>query len=275
MNTINQIIILLILFLLINNLVEGKLLEKVTLLFNNCKSQVENFIGLTYPNSKGVYFSTPQFGYDNQKDFTYLSNSDANEVSYNLYRFLNNIVTPNVNNYSMTADNTEKLQDNDMDKNIIKGISKSFNNQIYNFSNIKLLDDIYYYNNTRGKDIEPFSFTADVKYRGKYIGKIKLYIEAFLKREDNTFVILNLRLQDIKYANDIKIKDNIWYPQKEIKMYQITPHEVEAMEDTKKLADKMDDSFNNYFVKRNDNELFIEQNNETDSLIPSYVNLDD
>jgi hypothetical protein len=273
MNTINQIIILFILLLLINNLVEGKLVEKIKSLFTKCKSKVEKFIGLTYTNSKGVYFGNAEFPYNEQKDFTYLSNNSPDEVSYNLYRFLNSLVIPNVNNYAMFAANSERLQDDDMNNNVINSIMKIFNTSGYNFSNIQIIDDIYYYENTRGKDIEPFSFTADVSYRNNEIGQIKVYMEAFFKRETNMFVILNIRLQDIQYANGAESKENIWYP---MQMYKIQPHEIEAMEDTKKLAEKMDDSFNNYFVKRDDNELFIKPDYETEnSLIPSYVNLDD
>jgi hypothetical protein len=58
--------------------------------------------------------------------------------------------------------------------------------------------------------------------------------------------------------------------------YNINSHEIDAIEKTKELSDKMDDSFNNYFVKRADNELFIKPENDTeDSLIPSYINLDE
>jgi hypothetical protein len=259
MNTINQIIILVILFLLINYLVEGKLVEKLFLLFSKCKADVEKFI----PN-------TPGFPYHNQKDFCFLTHRECNEITYNLYRFLNNIVTPNINNYSMTSYNSERQTSDTIKNNIIKQLSKLLNKDNYTFSNIIILDDIYYYDNTRGIDIEPFSFTANLSYKNKNIGKIKIYIESYLKKEKNTLTILNIRLQDLQIINDAP---KVGAP---IDMFKITPHEVDAMEKTKKLATKMDDSFNNYFVKRTENELFIKSDNHTeDSMIPSYVNLDD
>jgi hypothetical protein len=272
MNTINQIIILIILFLLINYLVEGKLVEKIYLLFNNCKTNIENFMGSTITNNKGVYFNTPDFPYQNQKDFCFLTHRECNEETYNLYRFLNNLVSPNINNYSMTSYNSERKTSANIKNNIITQLSKLLNQNYYKFTNIVILDDIYYYNNVRGIDIEPFSFTANVNYKNKNIGKIKIYMETYLKKETKILTILNIRLQDLQYIDDNEVSKN----SAAIDMLKITPHEIDAMEKTNKLAVKMDDSFNNYFVKRTENELFIKSDNHTeDSLIPSYVNLDE
>ena len=40
---------------------------------------------------------------------------------------------------------------------------------------------IYYYENYRGKEFEPFIFTTDIMYNNKNIGNITMVIDCFLR----------------------------------------------------------------------------------------------
>ena len=97
MNIINKIIILILIIIIINIITNGNLFNVLKNTFNLCKNNVEKFIIL--PNNNKYEYST-------QKDFPYnynIQNKIEEEDSSNLYNYLDNLVTKNVNYYEMTS----------------------------------------------------------------------------------------------------------------------------------------------------------------------------
>ena len=281
MNFINTLLILIIVIFLINYLTDDKIIG----LFNDysslCKNKIENFIGITYANDKSVYSNTAIIPFANQLDFPYMNNNNNDTFdtdTYNLYNFITTLITPNINIYELTASNTKRILGNaNFHNEIINYINIVFNSGFFIFSDIKLLNKIFYYKNPRGKDIEMFKFNANVslnnglkqKFIGNFIFSIELFIHEdkhyhkyneysiYSSKKNEYIAIINIKLlgklsKNEKY-NNIKLNDN-----------------------------KIKESFNNYFVNRDiyDN-LFIKPKpietpniiNESDSLIPSIINI--
>ncbi len=316
MNTINKILILIIVVFLINHLTDGQILNTLKRYFTMCQEKMEGFIGLTYANKRGIYPNVPQIPYDSQRDFAFINQNDIDNLddeSYKLYRFINNMVTPNVNMYELTASRGKKVKaSDDLVKEILSHLERIFNCSGYRFTNIKLLDQIVYYENPRGKEIEPFNFSSNVTYQGKTIGSVVINIESFL-REDKFYykpmksgflTITAVRLTNRNHPNNVN-KEKKWVsayklnreptgvspsryskgPVSELKKpMRPTKSQEKAMNQTQKMAQKMTESFNDHFVSRESfDDLFIKpsqqhvtegfMNDTENSLIPSIVEL--
>jgi hypothetical protein len=298
MNMINKILILVIMIFVINHLTNGQILNTIKGLFTGCNT--EKFIGATYTNKKGVYSNVPQVPYDSQRDFAYINQNDIDELddeTYRLYRFINNMVTPNINIYELTASRGKKMKaSNELIKEIIVHLERIFNCSGYKFSNLKLMDQIVYYENPRGKELESFNFSSDVSYHNKSIGSVVINIESFL-REDKFYqnhmksgflTITNIRLANRIHPNGINKEKKIVSayklessPRNQSRIKNpINPNknQQQAIERNNRNNTKMNESFNNHFVPReNFDELFIRPQsnseafmNDTDnSLIPT------
>jgi len=295
---INKILILVIMIFVINHLTNGQILNTIKGLFTGCNT--EKFIGATYTNKKGVYSNVPQVPYDSQRDFAYINQNDIDELddeTYRLYRFINNMVTPNINIYELTASRGKKMKaSNELIKEIIVHLERIFNCSGYKFSNLKLMDQIVYYENPRGKELESFNFSSDVSYHNKSIGSVVINIESFL-REDKFYqnhmksgflTITNIRLANRIHPNGINKEKKIVSayklessPRNQSRIKNpINPNknQQQAIERNNRNNTKMNESFNNHFVPReNFDELFIRPQsnseafmNDTDnSLIPT------
>lgn len=304
MNLINKILILIILIILINHLSEGKIIETIKRYFTKCSSNVENFIGLTYAQ-KCIKTNAPDIPYARQKDFPYLNKNDPDVLdgeSYGLYKFINEMVTPNVNNYELTKSRNKRIRASEaLEKEIYSHISNIFNCKGFKFVNIKILSNIHYYENPRGKDIEPFEFSADVSYQNKFIGSVIINLECF-HREDKFYrkpmetgflTILNVHLLNRTYPDGVS-KEKTWHT-----LYKLEPDEQylsldkkepriieksekEAIDTNSELTNKMVESFENHFPSReNYDDLFIKPSGPTkhvsfqldteNSLIPSII----
>ncbi len=298
MNMINKILILVIMIFVINHLTNGQILNTIKGLFTGCNT--EKFIGATYTNKKGVYSNVPQVPYDSQRDFAYINQNDIDELddeTYRLYRFINNMVTPNINIYELTASRGKKMKaSNELIKEIIVHLERIFNCSGYKFSNLKLMDQIVYYENPRGKELESFNFSSDVSYHNKSIGSVVINIESFL-REDKFYqnhmksgflTITNIRLANRIHPNGINKEKKIVSayklessPRNQSRIKNpINPNknQQQAIERNNRNNTKMNESFNHHFVPReNFDELFIRPQsnseafmNDTDnSLIPT------
>ena len=205
--------------------------------------------------------NTQEMPYIGQLDFPDANHSypemnsldELDPESYNLYKFINSRVTKNSYNYEMTADREESYEvPEDMYNYILKSLRNMFNSSGYNFTNIKILDKLVYYENNKGKDIIPFKFSADITNNssGKVqnMGSVIVYIESFIyeKIKGGAFSILNVRLIDRKNPNQKE--------KKSIKsIYKVT---LDSKIENKKLNDNMTESFNNLFipVKNNDDD---------------------
>ena len=301
MNMINKILILVIIIFVINHLMNGQILNTLKGLFT--ASDTEKFIGSTYTNKKGVHSNVPQVPYDSQRDFAYINQNDIDELddeTYRLYRFINNMVTPNINIYELTSSRGKKIKaSNELVKEIIVHLERIFNCSGYKFSNLKLMDQIVYYENPRGKELESFNFSSNVTYHNKSIGSVVINIESFL-REDKFYqnhmksgflTITNIRLTNRIHPNGVNKEKKIVSGYK--LEYSLSPsrnqsrinkpinptkNQHQAIERNNKNMTKMNEEFNNHFVpKENFDELFIRPQsnseafmNDTDnSLIPT------
>jgi len=304
MNLLNKILILIILIVLINHLTEGNIVETVKRHFTTCKSSVENFIGLTYA-SKRIKPTVPNIPYARQKDFPYINKNEPgvlDDESYGLYMFINELVTPNVNNYELTKSRDRRIRASEaLEKEIYTHISNIFNCKGFKFENIKILSNIHYYENPRGKDLEPFEFSADVSFRNKFIGSVVINMECFVREdkfyrspmESGFLTILNVQLLNRTYPDGVS-KEKVWNT-----LYKLEPDdqylkidkdeprvvqkaEKEAIAINNDLTNKMVESFENHFPSReNYDDLFIKPASSTkhvsfqldteNSLIPSII----
>ena len=211
-------------------------------------------------NSARSKSNTQEMPYIGQLDFPDANHSypemnsldELDPESYNLYKFINSRVTKNSYNYEMTADREESYEvPEDMYNYILKSLLNMFNSSGYNFTNIKILDKLVYYENNKGKDIIPFKFSADITNNSSNMGSVIVYIESFIyeKIKGGAFSILNVRLIDRKNPNQKE--------KKSIKsIYKVDKVKLGSKIENKKLNDNMTESFNNLFipVKNNDDD---------------------
>lgn len=290
MNLINKILLLAILFFLINHLTEGKILDSIKrFLNNNCKSliNIENF---TNPQEdKCITLNAPNIPYQRQLDFPYINQNDPNNLddeSYDLYKFLDEMVSINQNAYDLTKSNSERIDGSNIEKEIFNRLNTILNCKQFKFTNLKFLDKIFYYENSRGKEIEPFRFSADVTYNNKFIGSVIINIECYIRSDmffhdpmDSGYLsILNIKLLNRTRTNNINKETNSLYKLKQNNNY-LKIHD-EAHKQNKELTNKMVESFENHFVDINDfDDLFIKpdetktqlQINDTPTLINEFV----
>lgn len=259
MNLINTILILIIIIFLINYFTNGKIFDTLSRIFNNCKRDIETFTGKQYSclSSKNIPFT-------NQLDYQYINKNNLNQLdedTYGLYQFINDIISKNVNNYELTTSNGQRIKvTKSIETQLVNILTNMFNCQGYSFNNIKLNQDIYYYENYRGKEFEPFIFTTDIMYNNINLGNITLLIHCFLRYDkmNDQLSITNLKI--IKRNSFDKIQD-------------------QAFKINKDLTTTMNNTINNISVPNDNNDLFIRppiykhvsfENNDTDnSLIPS------
>jgi hypothetical protein len=217
------------------------------------KNNVENFMGIFYLNKKGIYKNTPNVPFSGQLDFPYNNKSiKLDEETHELYNYLESKKTPNANAYQLSISNSKRIPaDKRLSKLIWNEIDKIFNSRYYEFENIRFQDRIHYYNNPRGKEIEPFKFKADVKHNGKHIGELTIHIEAFINEEREYYrskqylTILNIKLINHKYPEGLKKKKIIK------SMYKVNNYQRPTNEDV--------------------NNIFMNSNDTDNSLIPSTV----
>ncbi len=310
MKMINNILILIIIIFVINYLTEGQIFDFVSRFFSQCSSNVEHFMGVTHPVNC-IKPNVPIIPFAIQKDFAYINQSDIknlDEETYRLYRFINDLVTVNVNFYELTpSDGTRVEASPEFTQEILNHLNKIFNCKGYKFENIKILEPLYYYKNPRGKELEMFNISADVSYLSNKLGSVMLNLDCFL-REDRIFNKQTdsgyLTLIDIKLVKRIKSKPDsefvenpkkvpsytIWEPPTYVNesskniVVEPTKSQVESQKKHDELKNKMNDSFNDHFVSRESyDDLFIKPqfanannkdymlDNNTEDLIPSVI----
>ena len=248
-------------------------------------------------NRKVFKPTTPDIPFQLQKDFPYNNQSDINnldEDTYNLYKFLNSIITVGVNTYELTPSNNIRLKVSDnFKKEIYEQLNKHINcNCIeYKFDNIQILSDMYFYENSRGAEIEPFEISANVSLKGEPIGSVVIYIESFMKKDkfyynstnSGYLAILNIKLIKRMY-NDGKSREQTWKS-----AYKLIPSNQEmqsnirtesnsrnTMSESNMRNTRVESFTNNYNV---DNDMFFKPNNQIQNdtedslLIPSDIEL--
>jgi hypothetical protein len=270
MNIINKIIILILIVIIINIMTNGKLFIVMKNTLNICKNNVETFF--LFPNNNKYEYAT-------QKDFPYNYNiqdkSEEND-STKFYYYLDNLITKNVNNYEMIASKINKIPVKmELYNIIINFLYTTFNKSGYLFENINILNEqLYYYENMSGKELEPIIFKTHVSYFGKFLGYMTFHIECYIRYDINInsieIVILNIKLLD--RTKNLKI--------------EINKKEHLALIENNKITNKMDEYFNDYFVTNdNTDDLFIKSSkpivlgsdnvdiDTINSLIPSDIKI--
>jgi hypothetical protein len=202
MNWINKLIILTIIVILINKLLDGKFNDFLSRIF-----KIENFFGVNYKNNDNDnYPKYPTKPYSDDRMNKYSKNLDLNNLddeSFNLYRFLNNLVSPNYYD-NITISHQKIKATTTFEENILYLLNKILNSRGYKFDKIKLLVPVYYYENKFGKQMLPFKISSEVSYQGKFIGITTIYLETFLRINNN-----NIKNNDYLAILNVKIMERI------------------------------------------------------------------
>jgi hypothetical protein len=215
---------------------------------------------------------------------------------------MSNLVNINTNFAELTPGNgTSIIADDNLVNDIMSQLTKVLNSHGFKFTNIKLLDQIYYQENPRGKEIELFNISADISYRDAPMGSLVISLEIFMRKDricpkeftNGLLTITNVKLIDRKYImkkntdhTDLAPRGQIDSPsqyQRDFKTVEHNETHAKAQQKNQQLTSKMTESFNNYFVDIEENaDLFIKpSNNENidnglgteNSLIPSIIRL--
>jgi hypothetical protein len=264
---INKILILVIIIFLINHLTEGVIFNSIKNYFEICR---ENFDNLLNPSNNKKFINLQNKILHYNKD-----NTD------DLHSFINSLISLNNDFYDFSSSNNQRLlaEQQTVNKILNQLIKKINNHEEYKFNNVKLLNKIYYYQNSKGKIIDPFNISADVYHKNKSNGSIIINLEMFLKENnsnDSQLIITNVSLIERTYPN------NITKPVSKISSHN--HNYKKAVKKNKNMVKKMTESFNSHFVNRDVyDDLFIKPNtqhttegfmNDTEnSLIPSIVEL--
>ena len=266
---INKILILVIIIFIINYLTEGVIFNNIKSCFVMCIEKFESMLNLS--NNKHINLQNKILHYNtNNINKNNIDNKD------DLHFFINNLISLDNEFYDFTSITNQKLlADQQIINNILAQLIKKLNSHQYTFNNVKLLDDIYYYQNLKGKIIGPFNIRADVYYKKILNGSVIINLEMFLKENNlnnSELIITNINLIERIYPNTIS-KTNM------------NSHNYnKAIKKNKNMVKKMTDSFNNHFVNRDVyDDLFIKpsiqhttegfMNDTENSLIPTIVEL--
>ncbi len=256
MNIINQLLIIIILFFLINYLTDGQIIEFI----------------------KKIIFNKETFISDIDK---------LDNTNFNLYRFLNNMVSLDIND--MSNKSPQQIATPDTVKFVITNINKIFNSKGYIFNNITLPTNIYYYQSYKGKDFIPFNFQTNISFNNNNLGVYTINIKCFLREDVDYYdvgktgylIIQNIKLITIpnniqlneSYELSKTINDNI---EKETIQMKETFNNIQMKEDFNNIKKEdfnniQKEEFNNIFIKTDD---YIQDNNDIEnSLIPTVVDI--
>lgn len=247
MNLTNIILFLIIIIFLINKLSNGGIFTTINRSFNSCKNKINNSIG-TFKSTPSIHITFP-----NENKFPNLDNE-----TYELYNYINNSVLKNINTYKLLSINSKRLEITKIiEIEIINNLSNIFNNNGYSFYNIKLNQDIHYYEYLGKKEIEPFIFTSDIIHNNNKLCNITVLIDCIL-------VLKSL------FINNITI----------LKQNNFDNNKDKSLHINNELINNMNKTFEEIPISIDHNDLFIKESvrhvsfNDTDNdLIPSIDNI--
>ena len=188
MNLVNKILILLIAIFLINYLTKGKILDTVKKYILYCVDPINKL-------------------FNNNETPIELVNKPIS-----LPDFIKNIKTQNSDLYQLTKNyKMKKKAPEQFIKYVETFLNKTLNNGPFKFTNIKLIDEIYYIDLKNGKEIIPFTFKTDVNNE-----TLLFNIEVFFTKGQLIIININFMKEQpketfedlfIKLPDDIKIED--------------------------------------------------------------------
>ena len=132
--------------------------------------------------------------YDAQKDFQYHSENLQSAEADELYKFLQSMVSPNVNQYDLTSSFSKKYRsDKDGEKTLLKFLELKLNNSSSSkrIVNIKLNDKIHYFKNQMSLEIVPFQISGEYFNKNKSLGKVKLQLELGFRFDQPSSVFMS------------------------------------------------------------------------------------
>lgn len=132
--------------------------------------------------------------YDDQKDFHYHSENLQSAEADELYKFLQTMVSPNVNQYDLTSSFSKKHKsDKDGEKTLLKFLELKLNNSESSrrISNIKILDKVYYFKNQMALEIVPLQISGEYFLKNKSLGNVKLQIEITFRFDQPSGVFMS------------------------------------------------------------------------------------
>jgi len=161
MNIINTILILFIILIIINNLANKNILNKITNYINNLKK--------------------------------YFIKSDTVDTKESFDTILSKIIVktnrPNDNlNYMVASKNMVKI----LEKKLLKVLNNHFNKYNFKFHNLIINQNFEYAKSVDGKYIKPFNFSVKLYYKNKKVDNLYFKIELFVKKNTNDILVLNL-----------------------------------------------------------------------------------
>jgi hypothetical protein len=214
-------------------------------------------------NTLNCFFNKPEsfttFGVDNY---------DIQKYIYNIYKnSLNNKLEYKT---SSTRVKASKEQIN----MLLMLLEKKLSNNIYKFKNLQLLNNnVFYYRNENGYQINLLEIKTKVFYNDNDMGEIGLSIGFFLYKNNN-INITNIKIINIKQELNLEPDySDLFINNQENVSYKPTNKELNALKKTQELSNIMEDSVSNLFIKNNEeyNDLFINQESETEyDLTSSY-----
>jgi hypothetical protein len=263
LNIINKIIVLILILYVINYLTNGKLNKILTNVTNNCKKNIENFKNLIYDNK--IFSTTPKIPFIEQNDFAYKLNNTNNlftDETYLLYNFMNSLIKGNLPIFELTNSNTTRLlADQSFTDDIISYINKILNTDKFIFSDINLLNNIYYYKNPGGKYVEIFKFSTNITLNNKLIGNFIFAIELFIN--ENKYQNNLNNLTKYQYSNGLTFNC--------IKNEVINILSIKLLGKSninEEVINYKNEIFDDLFIKPG-----ISNNDTENSLIPSMINI--
>lgn len=243
MNTINKILILAIFIFILNHLTDGKLLDTVLSLFDTYKDKFENFID-----------NTVKINHNNSND---------------LYDFINDLINSDYNIKNIHKENVINITPT-FNIFIIEQLNKILNFHGYKFTDIHLTNKPSYSNTKLGTLVESFNINSNAFFRGTFIGSVDIEFDLIVKNKYE-IIITNANILNIKNIPDKNIHDKIIN-----KPFKNSKSQKKAIKKNNELTSKMNDSFNNYFVDReNYDELFIKPSSTTKQQQQQHVEFND
>ena len=267
---INKIIVLGIIVILINHLGANILVTIVMNCYNYIRSlfKFEQFIGLAYNKVKGINWSTPNVPYATQPDFPWITGGSVrnlDELSYDLYTFLNTLVSLNFKTYDMAVPDSKPVLMNPQQAQFVKSnIMSRLNSRTFKFNNEQFPTQIYYQTTNRGMSVVPFQMTVNVidDRNNTNLGMATLYIESYL-RNDNIKSTWILDITNIKLTH---LNGNLFKSDKLLGKSLFAMKQPEQFTNTSKT----NNNFNDLFIKNYDDNIKITYD---DDLIPDQVDL--